>query len=37
LDNLLDYVAVKFAEAVTTEGMEGTMAFVQKRLPSWAE
>lgn len=36
LDGLLDYVAVKFAEAVTTEGMEGTMAFVQKRLPSWA-
>jgi isohexenylglutaconyl-CoA hydratase len=37
LEGLLDDVAVKFAEAVTTEGMEGTMAFVQKRLPSWAE
>ncbi len=37
LSGLLDDVAVKFAEAAATEGMEGTLAFVQKRLPSWAE
>ena len=36
LHALLDDVAVKFAEAATTEGLEGTMAFVQKRLPNWA-
>ena len=36
LEGLLDDVAVKFAEAATTEGLEGTLAFVQKRLPSWA-
>ncbi|WP_410211909.1 enoyl-CoA hydratase/isomerase family protein [Aquirhabdus sp.] len=38
LDTLLDDVAVQFAEAVSgSEGLEGTMAFVQKRLPTWAE
>lgn len=37
LDALLDDVAVKFAEAVAGEGVEGTMAFIQKRLPNWAE
>lgn len=36
LEGLLDDVAVKFAEAATTEGLEGTMAFVEKRLPNWA-
>ncbi len=38
LQSLLDDVAVQFAQAVSgREGMEGTMAFVQKRLPNWAE
>ena len=36
LSGLLDDVAVKFAEAAATEGMEGTLAFVEKRLPNWA-
>ena len=34
---LLDQAAKWFSEAVTgTEGVEGTMAFVQKRKPGWA-
>ena len=38
LSGLLDQAAVQFAEAVgSVEGMEGTMAFIQKRLPNWAE
>jgi isohexenylglutaconyl-CoA hydratase len=38
LNTLLDVAAVQFAEAVNSaEGMEGTMAFIQKRKPSWAE
>lgn len=38
LSNLLDQAAVQFADAVGgTEGMEGTMAFIQKRLPNWSE
>jgi isohexenylglutaconyl-CoA hydratase len=38
LDEILDDAAAKFSEAVRgPEGMEGTMAFVQKRLPKWAE
>ncbi|MEC7118280.1 MAG: enoyl-CoA hydratase-related protein [Pseudomonadota bacterium] len=38
LSPLLDQAAIQFAEAVgSTEGMEGTMAFIQKRLPNWAE
>lgn len=38
LNILLDDAAVQFAEAVNSaEGMEGTMAFIQKRKPSWAE
>lgn len=38
LSGLLDQAAVQFAEAVgSAEGMEGTMAFVQKRLPNWAK
>ena len=38
LDDLLDQAARDFAGAVTgSEGQEGTLAFVQKRLPSWAE
>lgn len=38
LSDLLDQAAVQFAEAVgSAEGMEGTMAFIQKRLPNWAE
>ncbi|MBX7081178.1 MAG: enoyl-CoA hydratase/isomerase family protein [Nannocystaceae bacterium] len=37
LDALLDDAAARFAEAVRgPEGTEGTMAFVQKRLPAWA-
>jgi isohexenylglutaconyl-CoA hydratase len=34
---LLDEAAGWFSEAVTgAEGVEGTMAFVQKRKPGWA-
>ena len=35
---LLDDAAVQFAEAVnSSEGMEGTMAFIQKRKATWAD
>ena len=35
---LLDQAATQFATAVASaEGMEGTLAFIQKRLPAWAE
>jgi isohexenylglutaconyl-CoA hydratase len=38
LERLLDQAARDFAAAVaSSEGAEGTMAFVQKRLPNWAE
>jgi isohexenylglutaconyl-CoA hydratase len=38
LGPLLDRAAEQFAAAVTgAEGIEGTMAFVQKRAPKWAE
>lgn len=38
VDAILDYAAKKFSEAVRgPEGAEGTTAFVQKRLPKWAE
>ena len=38
LSPLLDKAAEQFAAAVTgAEGAEGTMAFVQKRSPSWAQ
>ncbi|MGH8530395.1 MAG: enoyl-CoA hydratase/isomerase family protein [Nevskiales bacterium] len=38
MDAILDYAAKKFSEAVRgPEGVEGTTAFVQKRLPKWAE
>lgn len=38
LDGLLDDAARQFARAVAgPEGAEGTLAFVQKRSPSWAE
>ncbi|SIQ92734.1 enoyl-CoA hydratase/isomerase family protein [Aquipseudomonas alcaligenes] len=38
LAGLLDRAAGQFAEAVLgSEGVEGTMAFVQKRKPKWAE
>ena len=38
LDSLLDDAAQQFAQAVGgVEGQEGTMAFIQKRLPTWAE
>nr|WP_298136688.1 enoyl-CoA hydratase-related protein [uncultured Pseudomonas sp.] len=38
LGPLLDRAAEQFAAAVTgAEGIEGTMAFVQKRKPKWAE
>lgn len=36
LDSLLDAAAQQFAQAVGgLEGQEGTMAFIQKRLPNW--
>jgi len=36
-DELLDQAAEWFSEAVTgAEGVEGTLAFVQKRKPGWA-
>ena len=36
LKTLLDDAAQLFADAVSSEeGMEGTMAFVQKREPNW--
>ncbi len=38
LGPLLDHAAEQFAEAVLgEEGMEGTLAFMQKRAPNWAE
>lgn len=38
LSTLLDDAAVQFASAVNSaEGMEGTMAFIQKRKPTWAD
>lgn len=38
MEKLLDDAAQDFAEAVASEeGSEGTMAFVQKRLPTWAQ
>jgi isohexenylglutaconyl-CoA hydratase len=38
LGPLLDRAAEQFAAAVTSaEGVEGTMAFVQKRAPKWAQ
>lgn len=38
LDSLLDDAARSFAKAVLgEEGAEGTLAFVQKRLPRWAQ
>ncbi len=38
LDALLDNAAAQFAAAVTgSEGTEGTLAFVQKRAPNWAQ
>jgi isohexenylglutaconyl-CoA hydratase len=38
LDRLLDYAATRFSEAVrSAEGAEGTSAFIEKRLPKWAQ
>lgn len=38
LDQVLDQAAADFAAAVTgDEGAEGTLAFIQKRAPRWAE
>lgn len=38
LDPLLDQAAKKFSEAIrSAEGAEGTAAFIEKRLPKWAE
>ncbi|WP_336939286.1 enoyl-CoA hydratase/isomerase family protein [Acinetobacter modestus] len=38
LDSLLDDAAQQFAQAVGgVEGQEGTMAFIQKRLPNWTD
>ncbi|HUR41497.1 MAG TPA: enoyl-CoA hydratase/isomerase family protein [Verrucomicrobiae bacterium] len=37
-DEILDYAAQKFSQAVQgPEGAEGTMAFIEKRLPKWAQ
>ena len=37
LHELLDDAAQQFANAVGgEEGVEGTMAFIQKRLPNWS-
>lgn len=38
MDDLLERAAREFSAAVQgAEGQEGTMAFIQKRLPAWAE
>ncbi|MGH8480965.1 MAG: enoyl-CoA hydratase/isomerase family protein [Nevskiaceae bacterium] len=38
LDPLLDHAAKRFSEAVRSpEGAEGTAAFIEKRLPKWAQ
>ncbi|MGK0406083.1 MAG: isohexenylglutaconyl-CoA hydratase [Oleispira sp.] len=37
LESLLDQAATNFAEAVMGEGREGGAAFMQKRLPAWAD
>ncbi len=37
IEALLDDVAIKFADALILEGTEGTLAFIEKRLPSWAQ
>jgi isohexenylglutaconyl-CoA hydratase len=38
LDALLDHAARRFSEAVrSAEGAEGTAAFIEKRLPKWAQ
>ncbi len=38
MEELLDRAAREFADAVNgDEGQEGTLAFVQKRAPSWAD
>lgn len=38
LSPLLDDAAIQFAQAVASdEGIEGTMAFIQKRQPTWAD
>jgi isohexenylglutaconyl-CoA hydratase len=37
-EELVDYAAKKFSEAVRSdEGAEGTTAFIEKRLPKWAQ
>lgn len=36
LEPLLDQAALDFADAVMGEGYEGSTAFMQKRLPAWA-
>lgn len=38
LESLLDEAAVQFATSLTSEeGIEGTQAFLQKRIPNWIE
>jgi isohexenylglutaconyl-CoA hydratase len=37
LESLLDQAAIDFADAVMGEGREGGAAFMQKRLPAWAD
>lgn len=37
MDTLLDDAADAFSEAIAGEGTEGTTAFIEKRLPSWAQ
>ncbi len=37
MDDILDWGAKKFSEAIVSdEGVEGTTAFIEKRLPRWA-
>ena len=37
LEPLLDQAAADFSDAVMGEGREGGAAFMQKRLPAWAD
>lgn len=37
LESLLDDAAAAFSESIAGEGAEGTAAFIEKRLPNWAE
>lgn len=37
METLLDEAAEAFSEAIASEGAEGTSAFIEKRLPAWAQ